>query len=93
MMIELEALNWSFQLLFSFCVDAKNDVGSQLSDHSIIAYGIMDGIYIEDRIYLIQRSILPVFDLSVTSEIKPSDVSLQSVAQMSIYSPVEHRYP
>lgn len=41
----------------------KNDVGSQLSNHSIIAYGIMDGIYIEDRIYLIQRSILPVFDL------------------------------
>ena len=27
---------------FSFCVDAKNDVGSQLSDHSIIAYGIME---------------------------------------------------
>ena len=50
-------------LFFPFCVDAKNDVGSQFSDYSIISYGIMDGIYIEDRIYLIQRSILPVFNL------------------------------
>ena len=34
-------------LFFSFCVDAKNDVGSQFSDYSIISYGIMDGmIYI-----------------------------------------------
>lgn len=38
--------------LFPFCVDAKNDVGSQFSDYSIISYGIMDGIYIENRIYL-----------------------------------------
>ena len=38
-------------ILYTTCVDAKNDVGSQLSDHSIIAYGIMDGIYIEDRIF------------------------------------------
>ena len=44
-MIELEALNWSFQLFFSFCVDAKNDVGSQFSDYSTIAYGIMDISY------------------------------------------------
>ena len=40
-------------LFFPFCVDAKNDVGSQFSDYSIISYGIMDGIYIEDRIYLV----------------------------------------
>ena len=34
-------------LFFPFCVDAKNDVGSQFSDYSIISYGIMDGmIYI-----------------------------------------------
>ena len=66
---------WSFiitdsdwkNLFFPFCVDAKNDVGSQSSIWGMI--------------------------LSVTSEIKPSDVSLQSVAQMLIYDPAEHRYP
>ena len=54
-MIELEALNWSFQLLlyiYTTWFRACQEQTSKRPSH-----------HIEDRIYLIQRSIFPVFDL------------------------------
>lgn len=53
-MIELEALNWSFQLLLYI----QHDFGHVKSRRQK-----RPSHHIEDRIYLIQRSILPVFDL------------------------------
>ena len=53
-MIELEALNWSFQLLLYIYNMISGMSRADVKNVLLI---------IEDRIYLIQRSILPVFDL------------------------------
>ena len=46
------------------CSDSKDDIGGKLADHAIVTDRIVDGVNGKDWIDLIQRTVLPVFNLS-----------------------------